>query len=81
MVTGYDNLEQVEGVRHQQINNKKETVSVTTGYAIQGADIPDNGLTQSMLDYSKPLDPADILDAKGMENSSSGYKEVNIYLV
>lgn len=81
VVTGYDNLEQVEGVRHQRIDNEKETLSVTTGYAIQGADIPDDGLTQSMLDYSKPLDPADILDAKGMKNSSDEYKEVNIHLV
>ena len=78
VVTGYDNLEQVEGVRHQRIDNEKETVSVTTGYAIQGADIPDGGLTQSMLNYSIPLEAADIMDAPGMDNSSPVYQEVSI---
>ena len=76
-VTQYDNLEQVQGVRHQRIDNEKETVSVTSGYAIQGADIPDNGLTQGMMDYGRPLEDADLYDAPGMRNDSLTYHEVN----
>ena len=56
-------------------------MSIITRYAIQGADILNNNLTQSMLDYSKLLDPMNILNTKGMENSLLDYKEVNIYLV
>lgn len=81
MVSQYDNLEQLQGVRHQRIDNEKETMSVTTGYAIQGADIPDNGLTQSMLNYTTPLDPADVMDAPGMDTSSPVYRKVSMELV
>ena len=81
VVTQYDNLEQVQGVMHQRIDNEKETMSVTTGYAIQGADIPDNGLTQSMLNYTTPLDPADVMDAPGMNTSAQVYREVSMELV
>ena len=49
-VTTYDNFEQVENVKTQQVDDNSSFHSVTTGKLLRGADIPPGGLWQEMLD-------------------------------
>ena len=62
IIVVYDNFEFQENVKHQIIGEQPELRSVTTGKVISGADIPEGGLKQSMLNQSIGLEAKDIID-------------------
>ena len=62
IIVVYDNFEFQENVKHQIIGEQPELRSVMTGKIISGADIPEGGLKQSMLNQSIGLEAKDIID-------------------
>jgi hypothetical protein len=57
-VTVYDNFEQMEGVKEQRIEDNSVFHSITTAEVFHGREIPDGGLTQSMLNTKARLEPS-----------------------
>ncbi|KAI9776733.1 MAG: hypothetical protein M1839_009377 [Geoglossum umbratile] len=65
VITAYDNFEQMEGVKEQRMDSNSTFKSVTTGEIMEGRDIPDGGLQQSMLDPTVQLDIGQVVWAPG----------------
>lgn len=64
-VTVYDNFEQMEGVKEQRIEDNSVFHSITTAEVFHGREIPDGGLTQSMLNTKARLEPTKVILAPG----------------
>ena len=64
-VTVYDNFEQMEGVKEQRIEDNSVFHSITTAEVFHGREIPDGGLTQSMLNKKARLEPTKVILAPG----------------
>ena len=62
IIVVYDNFEFQENVKHQIIGQQPELRSVTTGKIVGGANIPEGGLKQSMLNQSIGLKTKDVID-------------------
>src|SRR5437667_4411747 len=60
IIVVYDNFEFQENIKHQIIGEQPELRSMMTGKVISGADIPEGGLKQSMLNQSIGLEAKDI---------------------
>ncbi|KAH8743667.1 hypothetical protein F5883DRAFT_512169 [Diaporthe sp. PMI_573] len=66
-VTAYDNFEQMEHVKEQRVDNENSFHSVTTGQLIEGIEMPEGGLLQSMQDQAARLRVQDIFCCPGNE--------------
>jgi len=64
-VTVYDNFEQMEGVKEQRVEDNSVFYSVTTAGVFHGREMPDGGLTQSMLNTKVRLEPKKVVLAPG----------------
>ena len=79
-VLQYDNLEQLQRVKEQRLDSNDKHMSVTTGYLIDGARIPPDGLKSSMINYNVPLEVSDVLEAPGVKKGSPEMKQVKSFL-
>ena len=75
-VVVYDNLEQMQGVRHQRLEHNSKMISITTGLVIQGIRIPINGLKTTMLDYKRKLLTSDCIFSPGLDTDDPDMKKV-----
>ncbi|KAH8751038.1 hypothetical protein F5883DRAFT_507546 [Diaporthe sp. PMI_573] len=66
-VTAYDNFEQMEHVKEQRVDNENSFHSVTTGQLIEGIEMPEGGLLQSMQNQAARLRVQDIFCCPGNE--------------
>ena len=78
-VVVYDNLEQMQGVRHQRLEQNSKMISVTTGLVIEGIHIPEKGLKAKMLDYDKQLRHLDVVMAPGLNETAPEMREVSFH--
>jgi hypothetical protein len=67
-VTAYNNFEQIEHVKEQQVDNQNSFHSVTTGQFIQGIEMPSSRLQQDMLDPGVSVHAIDIFRALGNQD-------------
>ncbi|KAJ3453151.1 hypothetical protein MRS44_018806 [Fusarium solani] len=70
VVTAYDNFEQMEHVKEQRVDNQGSFHSVTTGLLIQGIEMPEGGLMQSMLNPAARLQLEDIFLSPGNQRDT-----------
>ena len=75
-IVAYDNLEKNQTVKEQRLESNDKFMSVTTGYVIQGIPSPHfdyftKALTIDMMDYSKPLQLSQVLEAPGTRHDQS----------
>lgn len=70
VVTAYDNFEQMEHVKEQRVDNQSSFHSVTTGQLIQGIEMPEGGLLQSMLNPATKLQLEDIFLSPGNQRDT-----------
>lgn len=66
-ITAYDNFEQMEHVKEQRVDNENSFHSVTTGQLIEGIEMPEGGLLQSMQNQAARLRVQDIFCCPGNE--------------
>ncbi|KAF5134279.1 hypothetical protein E5D57_004912 [Metarhizium anisopliae] len=70
VITAYDNFEQMEHVKEQRVDNQSSFHSVTTGQLIQGIEMPEGGLLQSMLNPTTKLQLEDIFLSPGNQRDA-----------
>ena len=70
VITAYDNFEQMEHVKEQRVDNQSSFHSVATGQLIQGIEMPEGGLLQSMLNPTTNLQLEDIFLSPGNQRDA-----------
>ena len=65
-------------VGHQRLANQNKTLSDTSGYTVEGVDMPVDGLSIKYFNYEHKLDAENIWNAPGLSLEGSLHKKVCI---